>query len=160
MKNLRTSFACLCMTLCSISAFAQKADPADNIPLNQPDYNKPKLFSNLPDQIPVEPNDFTSLLSNKNGNAVEYKFNNTMRIEGEVISVSDAAEKQFSSVVVRSSNYPGAVMTITKVTDAATGNISYTGRIISMKHGDLFELQQKDGKYIFVKRNFYDLINE
>ncbi len=159
MKNLRTSLACLCMSLCSLSVFGQKADTNDNIPLNQPDYNKPKLFSNLPDQIPVELNDFTSILSNKKGNAVEYKFNNTIRIEGEVISTSDAAEKQFSSVVVRSSNYPGAVMTITKVTDEA-GKISYTGRIISMKHGDLFELQQKDGQYIFVKRTFHELINE
>jgi hypothetical protein len=155
MKNLRTSVVCACITLCSLSAAAQK-----EIPLNQPDYNKPRLFNNLPDQVPVDLNGFNSLLTSKNGNAIDVNFSTGFRFQGQVVSTSDATDTQLSSVVVRSSNYEGAVMTITKVTDPATGTISYVGRIISMKHGDLFELQNKNGQYLFVKKNFYDLINE
>lgn len=155
MKNLRTSVLCVCIAVCSISANAQK-----EIPLNQPDYNKPRLFTNLPESIPVDVTNFTSVTANKNGNAVDLNFNNALRFQGQVVSTSDATDTQISSVVIRSSNYEGAVLTITKVTDPATGAINYVGRIVSLKHGDLYELQNKNGQYSFVKKNFYDLINE
>ena len=47
MKHLKLSgFCLLCMLFCA-TVSAQ-----DKVPLNEPDYNKPKLFNNLPDKIP------------------------------------------------------------------------------------------------------------
>ena len=64
-----------------------------------------------------------------------------------------------NSVVIRSTNYNGATLTISKTMNADE-TISYSGRIISFQSGDLFELQNKDGHLTLVKRNFYDLVNE
>jgi hypothetical protein len=40
------------------------------------------------------------------------------------------------------------------------GTTKYTGRIISIRHGDLYQLIQEDAGWVLVKKNFYDLINE
>lgn len=49
MKTIRTTVLCVCITLYNLSSFAQE----QKILINEPDYNKPKLFSHLPDKIPV-----------------------------------------------------------------------------------------------------------
>jgi RecB family endonuclease NucS len=41
------------------------------------------------------------------------------------------------------------------------GTVKYNGRLMTdFQHGDLFVLQQKDGGFALVKKNFYDVINE
>ncbi len=83
----------------------------------------------------------------------------SLRFNGDVVSVVSKYENTIQSVVVRSTNYSGARLTVSKITDA-NGNISYTGRIISMQHGDLFELKNVDNHLVLVKRKFHDLVNE
>jgi hypothetical protein len=43
MKNLRTTLIGVCITLSSFAATAQN----NTVPINEPDYNKPKLFQHL-----------------------------------------------------------------------------------------------------------------
>ena len=40
------------------------------------------------------------------------------------------------------------------------GSITYTGRILSRANADLYELKKNGDEYEFVKRNYYDLVNE
>ncbi|MBS1633816.1 MAG: hypothetical protein JST10_14725, partial [Bacteroidetes bacterium] len=66
----------------------------EKIPLNEPDYNKPKVFQNLPDTIPVEASSLASLFSLSKGQKVAPDFSNKsattgFQLRGEVISKSD-----------------------------------------------------------------------
>ena len=157
MKNLKTAGLGLAIMLCcAASAQVQK------VPLNEPDYNKPLLFADLPDKIPVEVAYLKNLLINsvEIGKDVQFKLANSKidQFNGKVISVA-GIETGASSIVIRSSNFSGATLSISEI-KLEDGSMAYRGHIISMQHGDLFELQLVDGQYYFVKRKFYDLINE
>ena len=157
MKNLRTLALCVTVSFYSLCSSAQ----TEKIPLNEPNYNKPKLFQNLPDNIPVSMDNITNLFGSPTGRSVSLNLSDRspFQFEGDVVSSVSKYENTIQSVVIRSTNYNGARLTISRLTDA-NGNVSYTGRIISMQHGDLYELKKVNDEYMLVKRNFYDLINE
>ena len=157
MKNLRTLALCVTVSFYSLYSSAQ----SEKIPLNEPNYNKPKLFQNLPDNIPVSLDNISNLFGSPMGRSVSLNLSDrsTFQFEGDVVSSVSKYENTIQSVVIRSTNYNGARLNISRITDE-NGNISYTGRIISMQHGDVYELKKVNDEYMLVKRNFYDLINE
>ncbi len=157
MKSLRTSVLCACFALSSLGSFAQEK----TVPVNEPDYNKPRLFAGLPDQVQLNSDDLGNLFNTPLGRGASLRLadDTQLRFEGEVVSSGSKYENSLQTIVVRSTNYNGANLTLSKVIQP-DGSVVYRGRIISLKHGDLFELQQRDGRYMFVKRNFYDLVNE
>jgi hypothetical protein len=155
MKSLRTAVLCTCIMLSGYCMFAQTG----SVPLNEPNPNKPKLFSSLPDNIPVNITGFDYLFELEAGSDVILPVSSAFRIQGQIVSTASKYENSIRSIVVRSSNYNGARVTISKLSNE-DGTIRYTGRIVSVEHGDLYELQNKNGQYSFVKRNFYELMNE
>lgn len=157
MKKLRTVALCVCAMLYSLFLPAQNEKP----PITEPDYNKPRLFNNLPDKIPVSLEEINNLLNTEVGHPASLKLSTAIniRFEGVVVSSANKYGNSIRSVVIRSSNYNGASFTISKIT-TTEGAVSYTGRIISFKHGDVYELQKMDGQFVLVKRNYYDLVNE
>lgn len=157
MKNRIKAALCVAMLYFSINATAQQP----NIPLNEPDPNKPLLFSNLPDRIPVNMDNLSRAMDFTVGNTVNLLVSdaNQLEVEGIVTSTASKYNNSIQSVVIKSTNYNGAVFTISKITDA-NGQVSFTGRFISMQHGDLFELISDNSRYVLVKRKFYDLVNE
>ena len=157
MKNLRTVALCVSISLSSICSFAQKTD----IPINEPNLNKPQLFQNLPDKIPVNMDNINSWFMGEVGRPISLKLTeaNNLQFEGNVVSTVSKYENSIQSTIVNSINYPGARLVITKITDK-DGAISYTGRILSLQHGDLFELKNENNQYFLIKRKFYDLVNE
>lgn len=157
MKTLRAPLLCVCAMLFSLCSFAQN----EKDPINEPDYKKPKLFSNLPDRIPVSIEKINSLLNAPVGNSTSLKVaeGSALQFDGEVISKATKYENRIQSVVIRSTNFNGARLTISRTTKE-DGSIAYTGRIISFQHGDLYELQSLNGQLTLVKKNFYDLVNE
>ena len=42
----------------------------------------------------------------------------------------------------------------------ADGSVRYSGRIISFQHADAYEINLENNQYVFVKKGFYDLVNE
>ena len=158
MKNLRTIAACISIPLYS---FCSSAQTGKTVPVNEPNYNKTKLFQGLPENIPVSMENISELFNGEIGSSVSLNLSGdeSLRFNGDVVSVVSKYENTIQSVVVRSTNYPGARLTVSKITDA-NGNISYTGRILSMQHGDLFELKNIDNQFVLVKRKFHDLVNE
>jgi len=157
MKNLRTPMLCVCITLFSFCAVAQDI----KVPVNEPDNNKPKLFNKLPDYVSVNITGLNTLLNAPVGKAVSIDLgsDSPFLFEGHVVSVASKFENTLQSVVIRSTNFPGARLTFSQITNA-DGTFSYTGRIISFQHGDLFELQNQNGKFALIKRKFNDLVNE
>jgi hypothetical protein len=155
MKNLQLpGFVLSLFFYCGVAS-AQK-----NIPINEPDQNKPKLFTNLPDRISVDISHLENLLTVETGKEVSLKLGNKdlPGFNGKVISVVNKYNN-INSVVIRSSNFNGAILTLSSSTKS-DGTVKFTGRIISFEHGDLYDLQNQNDQYILIKKNFYDLINE
>ena len=155
MKYLQLAGLCLFLSFVCATTSAQ-----NSIPVNEPDQNKPKLFTNLPDRIPVDISNLLSLMNVETRKEVILKLgpNNIQGFSGKVISANNAYH-DIRSVVIRSSNFNGATLTLSSSIQP-NGTVKFTGRIISFQHGDLYELQNQNDQYILIKKNFYDLINE
>ena len=153
MRTLSTSVLSVCIMLCSLCTFAQD----QKTPLNEPDYNKPRLFNDLPDRIDFNPANLVNLFQLKMGQSVTIPLTSGFNYTGEVVSTSN--EANVTSVVIRSTNRAGARLTFTKVTDANNA-VKYIGRIISLQYGDTYEIVLENDQYYFKKKGLYDLVNE
>ena len=157
MKNLRTAALCVSAMLLYLCSSAQTDKP----PVTEPDYNKPRLFDNLPKTIPVNTVDLENLVATEVGRkgSIGLSLSSNLKFDGEVVSSASRYGNSIQSVVLRSSNFNGAQLTISRIT-SPEGVVNYVGRIISFKHGDLYELQNQNGQFVLVKKNYHDLVNE
>lgn len=141
------------------TAFNLNAQDA-NVPLNEPNYNKPRMFNTMPTRIEITPEKIQQLIATPNGQNANIPFNTQGgAIDGDVISAVSKYNNAIQSVVIRCADFDGARLTLSKVT-LPDGSTKFTGRIISLRHGDLYQLVQEDAGWVLVKKNFYDLINE
>ena len=154
MKNTSTLVLCAIFSCITILTQAQEK----TIPVNEPNYNKPKLFQNLPERIPVDASTLESLFGVDMNRAANITIAG-IHFQGNVSSKTTNDVNQANTVIIGLTNYPGANFTLSKISNP-DGTISYTGRIISFQHGDLFELQKQKDNWVLIKKNFYDLINE
>lgn len=157
MKNIRTSFLCATAVLFSLFAFAQNDKP----PVNEPDYNKPRLFDDLPSRISVSTADLKSIISASTGQQASLTLSkeSALQFDGQVVSVSSKYNNKIKSAVLRSANFKGATFTVSRVLND-NGSSYFTGRIINLKYGDLYELKNEEGNYVLIKKNYYELVNE
>jgi hypothetical protein len=155
MKNLVKGIICLSVFFIGVKLNAQ--DPA--VPVREPDMNRPSLFQNLPEKINCRVADLSALLQAEVGTTVSFAFAGNVNFQGIVSSVATKFENTLQSVVIRSTNFPGAALSFSKLTKE-DGTVSYVGRIISFQHGDAYEITNENGQYYFVKKGFYDLVNE
>ena len=153
MKNFTKGLIFLSIFLVSIKLSAQQ------LPVREPDMNRPSLFRNLPDRINCNVNDLSALLQSEIGRTISFPFTGNLNFQGVVSSVASRFENTLQSVVIRSTNLPGAALSFSKLRKE-DGSISYIGRIISFQHGDAYEIILENGQYFFVKKDFYDLVND
>jgi hypothetical protein len=132
-----------------------------NIPLNEPNYNKPLLFNLLPARIDLSAAKLEQLIGTPNGQPTQIPVASEQNpeITGEVIGAVAKYNNAIQSVVIRCIGFDGARLTLSKV-NLPDGTAKYTGRILSIRYGDLFQLEQENGNWALVKKNFYALINE
>ena len=154
MKNLLLPGLSLLLLFTCVRTSAQ-----NKITANEPDQSKPKLFTNLPDKIPVDINELKKLVTAENGKVVSLKLgqNSMSSFNGQVISRAD--DNIIHSVVIRSANFNGATLTLSSSAQP-NGTVKFIGRIISFQHGDAYVLQNQNDQYILIKKNFYDIMNE
>ena len=152
MKNLSTAVLGVCITLCSLSASAQK-----RVPINEPDFNKPKLFADLPDRINFNPANLTNLFSLQVGETANVQLLGNFTLTGTVVSTAN--NDNVISVVIKSTNRLGARLTFTRVINEDK-TVKYIGRILSLQHGDTYEIIYENNQYYFQKKGLYDLVNE
>jgi len=157
MKNLRIAVFGVCCMLCQLCSSAQIHNVPIKVPINEPDYNKPKLFADLPDRVNFNPDNLSTLLDQQVGQSVNIPISSDFNFSGQVVSKSD--DPRSASVVIRSTNRVGARLVFTKVTDA-DNTIKYIGRIISLQHSDSYEIVSENNQYYFKKQGLYDLIAE
>jgi len=144
------------MTFCSLCSVAQSVQNR-SVSVNEPDYNKPKLFGDLPDSINFDPTYFSALFNTQVGQSVTLSDIPGFTISGQVVSKADGQNS--ASVVVRLANRPGARLIFTKLT-GANNSIKYLGRIISLKHGDSYEIVSENDQYYLKKKAINELVTE
>lgn len=153
MKNLLQGISCLLLICACISTNAQTP------PVKEPDTNRPSLFKQLPQRATCRINDLESLIDMQVGQHINLFIADNMLFVGTVSSVASKFENTIKSVVIRSTNYEGAALTFSRITKE-DGSTYFTGRIISFKHDDAFEMVFENGQYAFVKKGFYDMVND
>jgi hypothetical protein len=158
MNYLKLSGPGLLFILCCATGFAQ-----NRATINEPDYNKPILFANFPDKIPVTTDELKSLFSNDAAKgkdaAVNFADKKLPGFNGKLVSIASKYNNSIRSVVIRSTHFNGATLTLSSST-TTDGAARYTGRIISFQHGDLFVLQKENDQYYLIKKKYHELINE
>ena len=153
MKNLVKGIICLSLFFTCLHSNAQTP------PVREPDMNRPTLFQNLPNKISCRISDLSPLLESEIGKPVSYPFTDNLNFQGVVSSVASKFDNTLLSVVIRSTNFPGAALSFSRITKD-DGTVAYVGRIISFQHGDAYEINLENGQYYFIKKGFYDLVNE
>lgn len=151
MKPILTGACCILFCLWFNSGFGQQ------LPVTEPDYNKPKLFAPLPAAITIDTSVLIQLFSYAEGQQVDVAIG-SYRYKGIVISKSGTATAAVQSVVIKSSNFSGSAFTFSKI--IVDGAVVFKGRILSRQHSDAFELQQQNGQYILQKKHQLNIINE
>ena len=158
MKYLKNSGLILLFLLFITTAFAQS-----KVPIPNSDQNKPSLFASFPDRIAVDINELKTVFSNvaAKGNNVAIKFadNKLPGFSGKIVSTTSKYNNSIQSVVIRSTKFNGATLTLSSST-TTDGAASYSGRIISFQHDDLYVLQRENDKYYLIKKKYNELINE
>ena len=152
MKNLVKGIICLPLFFICLQSNAQK------LPVREPDMNRPSLFQNLPNKISCRINDLSVLLASEIGKPVSFSLVDNLSFHGVISSVAKF-DNTLNSIVIRSTNFPGAALSFSRITKE-DGTYTYVGRIISFQHGDAYEINLENGQYYFVKKGFYDLVNE
>lgn len=158
--QMKNHHAFLCI-LFAFATLAVSAQAQDKLPLNEPDYTKPRLFSRLPESIPVTAARADEIIHSPAGRISQFSLDEAgkVQVDGEVISAASKYNNTIQSVVIRTSQFEGARLTLSRIV-LADGKIKYTGRIISFQHGDLYVLEEKEGQLSFVRKTYYELINE
>jgi hypothetical protein len=157
MKNLRTALLCAGITLMSLASKAQTDKP----PVTEPDYNRPRLFDALPSRLTVSIDELTSLINVSSGRTASLTLSkeSMVKFEGAVVSTDNGEDGRVQSSVLRSANFNGATLTLSRIIND-DGSMYFTGRIISFQHGDCYELKNESGNYFFIKRNYYQMVSE
>jgi len=118
----------------------------DRVVLREPDQKKPTLFTSLPDKISVDISELKSLFVNTavKGKEANFQFidKNLPGFNSKIISATSKYNNTLHSVVVSSTRFNGATLTFSSST-TTDGTVSYSGRIVSFQHGDLFILEKK-----------------
>src|SRR5689334_8765145 len=105
MKNLKLSAFSVCLILWGVCSVAQHVQTR-SVSVNEPEYNKPKLFGDLPERINFDPARLTVIFSTQVGQSISLSVTPAFNISGQVVSKAEDANS--TSTVVRLTNRPGA----------------------------------------------------
>ncbi len=152
MKKLKAIIAGAFFSICFLSAGAQN----QTIPLNEPDYNKPKIFDDLPQKMLLRIADVERLFFLATGTITSVQASDSFLLKGTIVSKADGPTK---SVVLKCNNRANVFFTFSKVVKP-DGGFTYAGRLLSRDNGDAYEIKQEAEQYFLIKKNLYDLINE
>ena len=145
--------------LALLTAFSLYASAQVSPPVNEPNYNKPKVFTDLPEKQPIQISAVESLLNLSVGASVNTTIANGLVLNGTVISKSNPADASVKSVVVKTTSRQQATLTFSRITKQ-DGSISYIGRMVSKEAGDALEIAKEGTNYVIRKKGYYDMINE
>lgn len=153
MKNSHLLIAGVMCYVLIFNAQAQLSPPAQKL---LPE--KPSLFGSLPKQFNITNVWIENLFAGPDTGWVNIPLPDNNFFQGRIMEKVQL-NPHVVSINVKSSNYDGALLSISKITyDDLT--VKYTGRIISIKYGDLFILTQENNTFLFTKKKLSTVITE
>jgi hypothetical protein len=155
MKIQKTVALLACLMLCLFRSFAQSSP----VPPNEPNYSRPKIFTDLPEKQSLHVKEAESLLDMSVGTKVNVHIAKNLQLTGVIVSKSDPASSSVKSVVVKSNLRQGTTFTFTRISEA-NGKVTYIGRMINRGAGDALEITREGDNYILRKKGIYEVINE
>lgn len=153
MKILKNAALIAALTVIYLQSSAQAP-----LPINQPDYNKPKIFTDLPERSNLLIANLEALLDFSIGKQVAVTIANNFQLTGTIVSKSDANNASIKSIII-STNRQNATLSFSRITKE-DGTITYRGRIIAKNAGDALEFVKDGSNYFIIKKGYYDLVNE
>jgi hypothetical protein len=144
MKNLYAAGLSCLLALMAFTSYSQ-VEP----PLNQPATNKPSLFASLPEKFECSTDQLEKIFSFSPAQKISLKLNSAFSIEG-ILAEKFERSNHFTTINIKLSNYSDALFNLSRTEDKS--GISYTGRIVSIKHSDALVLKKENGKYFFLKQ--------
>jgi hypothetical protein len=154
MKTLRIIAICAALGLGFLHSGAQ-----EKLPINQPNYNKPKVFDDLPGKMNLKVSDMESLFDLSVGTLVTAKLTQNFHLKGTIVSKSGNSKSQVRSVVINSITRKGSVLTFTRIT-TEDGSFIYRGRILNKESIDAYDIVKEDDQYVLEKKNYYEMVRE
>jgi hypothetical protein len=130
-----------------------------NSPVKEPDYNKPKMFADLPEVMELKTTDLELMIDLPMGGNINSFMVDGFPMKGVVVSKSGEPTSDVRSVVIRLMNRPGSTFCVSKV-KTENGETKFIGRVISMNNSDAFEIALVNDKYVLRKMHLFDLVNE
>ncbi|MGE5519176.1 MAG: hypothetical protein ACM3VS_04540 [Candidatus Dadabacteria bacterium] len=155
MKCLKRYAVIACFLCTAMHSIAQ----GPNKIINEPDYNKAKIFNDLPDRMNIRLVDVDALVNLPVGSPVNTVVAPNFRAIGTVVSSSEDKLEDMKSVVIKLQNRQGAIFTFTK-RKLEQDTYSYSGRILNKNNGDAFDLVKENGQYVLLKKGINELISE
>ncbi|MDX2046159.1 MAG: hypothetical protein SFU87_05205 [Chitinophagaceae bacterium] len=108
------------------------------------------LFKAVPDSVICNEEGISKIFELAAGSTITINFSENFLLKGTIRS---SAQKYtyLKSVIIESSNYRGAVFSVSMKTDNE-GVVLYSGRILSSKHDDGLELRLNDEGLYYLKK--------
>lgn len=153
MKSLKTAAVAAFLVIGSL-AFGQPAPP-----LNEPDTAKPKIFADLPERMAPRMAALTALLLLPEGASVSTQIAEGFGINGTVVSTFSAPDGSSQSIVLKTTNRSGAILTFSRLTKS-DGTVRYTGRVVAPHAGDALTIALENDEYTVRKTALHHLMNE
>lgn len=153
MKNLLSGVLSVVLSIGFLNSQAQ------NVPsFREMDRSKPKLFADLPERMNLKVTDMDVLFEMSVGQNVNLNLGN-LNYRGKIVSKSDNSDVRINSIVIKSTNRTGAVLTFTKI-QKEDQTFMYRGRILSSEHSDAYSIELENGKYMLTKKQLADIVAE
>jgi len=141
------------LCICYVGAVAQVSHTSKT------DFEKPSLFSDLPEKLNLDIPVLEALFELPAGQHINVPFGQSFTLSGIIISKSDPNDQNVKTVVIKSNNRKGATLTFTRIRKE-NGSFSYLGRMFSYSRRDAFEIIFENGHYLLTKKKSLDIINE
>jgi hypothetical protein len=117
---------------------------------------KPAQFSAYPENITCTEAQLQGLFNAGTQAAITLTLPGNFIFKG-VVQSNEQPYSNLQTVIIRSTNFPGSVFSVSKRTDAGN-TYQYVGRILSFQHSDLYELALENGVYALQKKKFSNII--
>lgn len=118
---------------------------------------KPPQFAAYADRLSCTEAQLATLLGKPANTVIAFTLPGGFEFRG-IVQSSEQKYANLKTSIIRSTNFPGAVFSLSKRSDEISGE-QYVGRIMSFEHNDVYELQYQDGQYSFEKKKFDNLVH-
>jgi len=118
---------------------------------------KPAQFAAYATRLSCTEAQLAALLNKPENTVVAFTLPGGFEFRG-IVQSSEQKYTNLKTSIIRSTNFPGAVFSLSKRSDEISGE-QYVGRIMSFQHSDVFELQYENGQYVFEKKKFDNLVH-